>query len=129
MSVTTGRQGQFTYDFGIAIAQGTVNKIARLAGITLTLAAAYNSLMGYAEKYVNTLKTTATQFGGFTRTIQVMEQAQNRLLSGQSKFSVDDQMHGMKQLMAMGVDVEQHLGFIDKAAHATGQSLDRKSVE
>ena len=31
---------QFTYDFGIAIAQSTVNKITKLTGATLTLASA-----------------------------------------------------------------------------------------
>ena len=120
---TTGGQGQFSYDFGIAIAQGTVNKLARLAGVTLTLAAAYHSLMEYSTEYISTLKTSALQFGGYTKTLLTMEQAQRRLIEGQTTFSVDDQMKGMRQLMVAGINVKKNFDFINKSAHAMGASF------
>ena len=113
---------QFTYDFGIAIAQSTVNKITKLTGATLTLASAYYALKTSASEYVNTLKENATRFGGILSTMKAMEQAQNRLIKGQSYFAVDDQLKGMNQLMAVGIDVGENLEWINKAAHATGKS-------
>lgn len=44
MAKTSINQAQFTYDFGIMIAQSTVNKVARLTGVTLSLASAFYAL-------------------------------------------------------------------------------------
>lgn len=113
---------QFTYDFGIAIAQSTVNRVTRLTGATLTLASAFYALKATASDYVNTLRENTLRFGGVLSTMKAMEQAQNRLIKGQSYFSVDDQLKGMNQLMAAGIDVGKNLDWINKAAHATGKS-------
>lgn len=118
----SGNNAQFTYDFGIAIAQSTVNKVARLTGATLTLASAFYALRETATKYVNTLRENTLRFGGVLSTMKAMEQAQDRLIKGQSYFSVDDQLRGMNQLMAAGVNVGKNLDWINKAAHATGKS-------
>lgn len=113
---------QFTYDFGIAIAQSTVNKITRLTGATLTLASAFYALKSTASDYVNTLRENTLRFGGVLSTMKAMEQAQDRLIKGQSYFNVDDQLKGMNQLMAAGINVGKNLDWINKAAHATGKS-------
>lgn len=117
-----GGQAQFTYDFGIAIAQSTVNKVARLTGATLTLASAFYALKSTATEYVDTLRKNTLRFGGVLSTLKAIEQAQNRLIRGQSYFNVDDQLRGMNTLMAVGVDVEKRMGFINKAAHSMGMS-------
>lgn len=113
---------QFTYDFGIAIAQSTVNKLTKLTGATLTLASAFYALKTTASDYVDTLRENTLRFGGVLSTMKAMEQAQNRLIKGLSYFSVDDQLKGMNQLMAAGIDVGKNLEWINKAAHATGKS-------
>lgn len=119
---TSGNNAQFTYDFGIAIAQSTVNKITRLTGATLSLASAFYALKSTASEYVDTLKENTLRFGGVLSTMKAIEQAQNRLIKGQSYFSMDDQLRGMNQLMAVGIDVGENLEWINKAAHATGKS-------
>lgn len=124
---TRGSDAQFTYDFGIAIAQSTVNQVARLAGVTLSLASAFYALKSTATEYVNTLRENTFRFGGILGTMKAMEQAQDRLIKGQSLFSVDDQLRGMNQLMASGIDIKNNLDWISKAAHASGQSLSQFS--
>lgn len=120
---TSGNNAQFTYDFGIAIAQGTVNKIKQLTGATLTLAGAFYALKSSASEYVDTLKKNTLIFGGQISAIKAMNQAQDRLIKGISHFSVDDQLNGMRQLAAVGIDARKNLEWIDKAAHATGKSF------
>ena len=120
---TRGSNAQFTYDFGIAIAQSTVNKITRFTGATLTLASAFYTLKTTAAQYVDTLRENTLRFGGVLSTMKAMEQAQNRLIKGQSYFSVDDQLKGMNELMAAGINVGKNLDWINKAAHATGKSF------
>lgn len=120
---TQGNNAQFTYDFGIAIAQSTVNKVTRLTGATLTLASAFYALRSTATQYVDTLRENTLRFGGVLSTMKAMEQAQDRLIKGQSYFNVDDQLRGMNQLMAVGVKVGENLDWINKAAHATGKSF------
>ena len=124
---TRGSDAQFTYDFGIAIAQSTVNQVTRLAGVTLSLASAFYALKSTATEYVNTLRENTFRFGGILSTMKAMEQAQDRLIKGQSLFSVDDQLRGMNQLMASGINVKKNLDWISKAAHASGQSLSQFS--
>ena len=120
---TRGSDAQFTYDFGIAIAQSTISKITRLTGVTLSLASAFYALKSTANEYVNTLRENTFRFGGVLSTMKAMEQAQDRLIKGQSYFSVDDQLRGMNQLMAAGINVKKNLDWINKAAHASGQSF------
>lgn len=120
---TRGNNAQFTYDFGIAIAQSTVNKITRLTGASLTLASAFYALKSTSEQYISTLRENTLRFGGVLSTMKAMEQAQNRLIKGQSYFSVDDQLKGMNELMAAGIKVGKNLDWINKAAHATGKSF------
>lgn len=120
---TRGNHAQFTYDFGIAIAQSTVSKITRLTGASLTLASAFYALKSTSEQYVNTLRENTLRFGGVLSTMKAMEQAQNRLIKGQSYFSVDDQLKGMNELMAAGIKVGKNIDWINKAAHATGKSF------
>ena len=120
---TSGNNAQFTYDFGIAIAQGTLRKIERLTGATLTLAGAFYALKSSAAEYVDTLKKNTLIFGGQLSTIRAMEQAQDRLLKGISRFSMTDQLEGMKRLAASGIDARKNLEWIAKAAHATGKSF------
>lgn len=124
---TSGNNAQFTYDFGIAIAQSTVNKITRLTGATLTLASAFYALKATASEYVDTLKENTLRFGGVLSTLKAMEQAQNRLIKGQSYFDMDDQLRGMNRLMAVGIDMGKNLEWINKAAHATGKSYEEFS--
>lgn len=124
---TRGSDAQFTYDFGIAIAQSTVNQVARLAGVTLSLASAFYALKSTATDYVNTLRENTFRFGGILSTMKAMEQAQDRLIKGQTLFSVDDQLRGMNQLMASGINIKKNLDWISKAAHASGQSLSQFS--
>lgn len=113
---------QFTYDFGITIAQSTVSKITKLTGATLTLASAFYALKANATEYVDTLRKNTLQFGGVLSTMKAMEQAQNRLIKGQSYFGVKDQLEGMNKLMQVGVKVGENFDWINKAAHATGNS-------
>lgn len=124
---TRGASAQFTYDFGIAIAQSTVNKITRLTGVTLSLASAYYALKTTASEYVDTLRENTLRFGGVLSTMKAMQQAQDRLITGASRFDVRDQMEGMNRLMAAGIDVKKNLAWIEKAAHATGKSFDQFS--
>lgn len=123
MAKSKGNNAQFTYDFGIAIAQSTVNKVAKLTGATLTLASAFYALKTAATEYVGILRENTLRFGGMLSTMKAMEQAQNRLISGQSYFSVDDQLKGMNQLMAAGIDARENIEWINKAAHASGKSF------
>lgn len=120
---TRGGNAQFTYDFGIAIAQSTVDKVTRLTGATLTLASAFYALKTTATEYVNTLRSNTLRFGGVLSTLRAMEDAQNRLIKGQSYFSVDDQLAGMNRLMSVGVKVKENFDWVNKAAHATGKSF------
>lgn len=124
---TRGDNAQFTYDFGIAIAQSTVNKVARLTGVTLSLASAFYALKTTATEYVDTLRENTLRFGGMLSTMKAMQQAQDRLITGVSRFDVRDQMEGMNKLMAAGVDVKKNMDWIEKAAHATGKSFDQFS--
>ena len=124
---TRGDSAQFTYDFGIAIAQSTVNKVTRLTGVTLSLASAFYALKTTASEYVDTLRENTLRFGGVLSTMKAMQQAQDRLITGMSRFDVRDQMSGMNQLMAAGVDVKKNMAWIEKAAHATGKSFDQFS--
>lgn len=123
MAKTSINQAQFTYDFGIMIAQSTVNKVARLTGVTLSLASAFYALQTTGDKYVKTLRENSLRFGGFLSTIQQMEKAQERLIKGQTSFSVDDQLKGLNQLAAVGINVRKDFDFINKSAHATGKSF------
>lgn len=123
MAKTKGSSGNFTYDFGIAIAQSTVNKVVSLAGASLTLASAFYSLQQIATEYVDTLKTNTLRFGGYLATIKTMEQAQNRLLKGLTTFSVQDQLEGMNKLRAAGINIRKDFEFYNKAAHASGKSF------
>ena len=122
-----GSSAQFTYDFGIAIAQSTVSRVTKLAGASLTLASAFYALRSAADQYVNTLRENTLRFGGMLSTMKAMEQAQDRLIKGQSYFSVDDQMRGMNDLAAAGIKVGKNLDWINKAAHATGKSFSQFS--
>ena len=119
---TRGSDAQFTYDFGIAIAQGTVDKIKRLTGATLTLASAFYALKTTANQYVDILRENTLRFGGVLSTMKAMEQAQNRLIKGQSYFKVDDQLKGINKLMAVSVNVGKNFELINKSAHALGMS-------
>lgn len=121
------RDAQFTYDFGIAISQSTVQKLSRLASTTLALAGAYYALKSSADLYVDTLRENTLRFGGMLTTMKAMEQAQDRLIKGQSYFDVADQMAGMNRLMSLGLDVKKNMDWINKAAHATGKSFDQFS--
>lgn len=123
MATRAGNQSQFTYDFGIAISQSTVSKLIRLTGATVTLASAMYALQTTADKYVKTLRENSLRFGGFLSTIKQMEAAQNRLIKGQTSFSVEDQLTGLNRLAAVGLKVGENFDFINKAAHATGKSF------
>ena len=66
---------QFTYDFGITIAQSTVNKVVRLTGATLSLASAFYALRNQADRYVSILRENTLRFGGILSPMKAMEQA------------------------------------------------------
>ena len=116
-------KAQFAYDFGIAISQSTLTKLTRLTGASLTLASAFYALKSTASEYVDVLKENTIRLGGVLSTMQAMEQAQRRLVQGQSYFDVSDQLKGMNQLMSVGVKVGENLDWVSKAAHATGKSF------
>lgn len=118
---------KFTYDFGIAIAQSTVTKLVRLTGASLTLAGAFNALKGASNEYVGSLKKNAMYFGGMTKAMQAMNEAQNRLIKGMSFFSMSDQLDGMKRLQTIGIDVGKNLEWINQSAHAIGQDFSQFS--
>lgn len=120
---TKGQNGQFTYDFGIKIAQGTLGTLTKLTGVTLTLAGAIYALKSTATEYVSTLRENTLLFGGVLSTMEAMQQAQTRLLKGQSYFGVDDQLQGMRRLQSVGIEVGENLEFMNKAAHAMGKSF------
>lgn len=119
---SSGSSAMFTYDFGIKIAQGTVRELAKLTGITASLAGAYYAVQQTVSKYTSTLRENTLRFGGVLSTMKAMEQAQARLIKGQSYFTMDDQLEGMNKLMQVGVKVGNNLDWINKAAHATGKS-------
>ena len=116
-------KAQFAYDFGIAISQSTLTKLTRLTGASLTLASAFYALKSTASEYVDVLKENTIRLGGVLSTMQAMEQAQRRLVQGQSYFDVSDQLKGMNHLMSVGVKVGENLDWVSKAAHATGKSF------
>lgn len=120
---TRGDSAQFTYDFGIAIAQSTVNKVARLTGVTLSLASAFYALKTTATEYVDILRENTLRFGGMLSTMKAMQQAQDRLITGMSGSDVRDQLEGMNRLMAAGISVKENMAWIEKAANATGKSF------
>ena len=72
-----GGAAQFTYDFGISIAQSTVSKVAQLTGATLTLAGAFYTLQQTGEQYAQTLKKNTLLFGGTVQTMKQMQAAQD----------------------------------------------------
>lgn len=118
-----GGAAQFTYDFGISIAQSTVSKVAQLTGATLTLAGAFYTLQQTGEQYAQTLKKNTLLFGGTVQTMKQMQAAQDRIIKGFSYDSVQDQLSAMNDLMAAGINVRKNFGWISKAAKATGQSV------
>lgn len=120
---TSGSSAAFTYDFGISIAQSTVNKVVRLTGATLSLASAFYALKTTAAQYVDVLRENTLRYGGVLSTMLAIEQAQKRILKGQSQFGMEDQLTGMNRLAAAGVDIRNNLDWITKAAHATGKSF------
>lgn len=122
-NATAGSNAQFTYDFGISIAQSTVRKITALTGATLSLASAFYALKTTASEYVDSLRKNTFLFGGVLGTMKAIEQAQQRLIKGLSYFDPKDQLEGMNRLMAAGVQVRENLDWINKAAHASGQSF------
>jgi hypothetical protein len=111
---------QFTYDFGIAISQQAIASVTRLAGVSLSLASAMYAINTFSKEYVKTLKMEAVYFGGYLKTIQSMQEAQDRLLQGMTTFSMKDQLNGMNQLRSVGVDVQKNFEFLSKTAHAMG---------
>lgn len=119
--MATGK-AQFTYDFGIAIAQSTVNKVARLAGVTLTLAAGYYNLKKASAAYIGTLRENTLRMGGYAKTVSMMKMAQERQIQGKSPFNMREQLAGMNELMKSGIDVKKNMDWVEKAAHATGKS-------
>lgn len=123
MASKLGGAAQFTYDFGIMIAQSTVSRIVQLTGATLTLAGAFYTLQTTGENYATTLKKNQLRFGGMVATMRQMQAAQDRLIKGISFDSVDDQLEAMNNLMAAGIKVGKNFQWISKAAHATGQSV------
>lgn len=120
---TQGASGAFTYDFGIAISQNTVGRLTRLATASLTLASAYYALKSAAKEYNDTLRKNQLRFGGQLSTMKAMEQAQDRLIKGQSYFKVDDQLAGMNKLMSVGINVGKNLEWVNKAAHSIGMDF------
>ena len=123
MASKLGGAAQFTYDFGIMIAQSTVSNVVKLTGATLTLAGAFYTLQNTGEKYAATLKKNQLRFGGMVATMRQMQAAQDRLIKGISFDSVDDQLDAMNNLMAAGIKVGKNFQWISKVAHATGQSV------
>lgn len=118
-----GRNSLFTYDFGVAIAQGTVLRIGKMTTAVTALAGAMYFLNRSATQYVKTIRENTMQFGSIFNAMQKMQDAQTRIIKGQTAFSVDDQMKGMNMLMSAGLEVEKNFEFINKAAHAMGQSF------
>lgn len=118
-----GSEAQFTYDFGIAIAQSTVNKLTRLTGATVTLASAFYSLQQISKQYVETLKTNALQFGGQIQSMRAMAEAQERLMKGVTPFGVEDQLAGIDALRAVGVAAQKDFKFLSDAAKASGRDF------
>ena len=116
----TAGTSEFTYDFGIKIAQATVNKLTRLAGATLSLATAYYALKKTAEEYINVAKTNTLFFNGQLSAMNAMVAAQDRLVKGQMLFNPEDQLSGLNKLMTVGVNTSKYMDFVSKSAHALG---------
>lgn len=124
---TSGSNGAFTYDFGIQIAQNTVNRLMRTAQASLTLASAYYALNQQATEYTENLRKNQIYFGGQVSAMRALADAQERIIQGQSRFSVKDQMEGMRSLAAVGIDARKEMEWTEKAAHALGVSYSQFS--
>lgn len=124
---TTGSSGAFTYDFGIQIAQTTVNRLQRTAASVLSLASAYYALNKQAGEYLNTLRSQQLFFGGQANTMKAIADAQDRIIKGTSRFSVKDQLEGINNLAKVGIDARKEMEWTEKAAHAMGMSYSQFS--
>ena len=121
---TQGTVGQFTYDFGVQIAKGTVREVTRLAGVSLTLASAFYTLKNTAQEYLDVVTKNNLRMGGIVQAMREYENANKRLVKGLTYSSPKQQIEGMNELMAAGIDVEKNFEWISKSAHAMGKSFD-----
>lgn len=121
---TQGTVGQFTYDFGVQIAKGTVREITRLTGVSLTLASAFYTLKNTAQEYLDVVTKNNLRMGGIVQAMREYEAANKRLVKGLTFSSPRQQIEGMNELMAAGIDVEKNFEWISKSAHAMGKSFD-----
>lgn len=113
----------FNYNFGIAIARGTVRDLALLSGATLSVTAAIYGLITTANTYDETLKRSRLAFGGYTNAINAMAFSQQKLLDGKSYFNTDDIMEGMSSLQQLGVDAKKNFDLINNMANLSGKTF------
>lgn len=120
--VRKGNSG-YTYDFGIAIARSTIQDLGILSAKALTLTAAIYGLSTTMLGMEDSLKRNKLIFGGYINTLQAMQFAQNKLLSGATQFDESDIMDGMRHIQNAGLDAKKTFDFVNRAAEATGQSF------
>lgn len=113
----------FNYDFGIAIARGTVRELAILSGATLSVTAAIYGLMTTANDYDETLKNSRVAFGGYTNAIRAMTYAQQKLLDGKSYFDTGDIIQGMNDLQELGINAKKNFDWINNMASWAGKTF------
>lgn len=120
MAKLRGGDPQFTYDFGLAVSTQTISRLTRLTGATLSLAGAYYALQKTSSEYMDTLRSNSLRFGGYLNTMRAISEAQDRIIKGATRYSVKDQLKGLNDLMAVGLDARKEFDLVNKSAHALG---------
>lgn len=120
MAKLRGGDPQFTYDFGLAVSTQTITRLTRLTGATLSLAGAYYALQKTSSEYMDTLRSNSLRFGGYLNTMRAISEAQDRIIQGATRYSVKDQLKGLNDLMAVGLDARKEFDLVNKGAHALG---------
>ena len=120
MAKLRGGDPQFTYDFGLAVSTQTISRLTRLTGATLSLAGAYYALQKTSSEYMDTLRSNSLRFGGYLNTMRAISEAQDRIIKGATRYSVKDQLKGLNDLMAVGLDARKEFDLVNKGAHALG---------
>lgn len=120
MAKLRGGDPQFTYDFGLAVSTQTISRLTRLTGATLSLAGAYYALQKTSSEYMDTLRSNSLRFGGYLNTMRAISEAQDRIIKGTTRYSVKDQLKGLNDLMAVGLDARKEFDLVNKGAHALG---------
>ncbi len=112
-----------SYDFGVAIAQGTVRELARTAIEVSALVGGMYALIDATVELDDVIKKNQVAFGGYANTLKALQFSQDKLAKGLTSFDPTDTMEGMRLLARAGIDARQNFELVNKAANATGSSF------